>query len=532
MENGLSFAAVGNLGGLREWIRANPSLVNERFGTSQSTLLFVAARGGQLAVVRYLIDECRADVNATCMHDLTPLHGAAYAGHDYVVEFLATSGAQLRKNSRGQTAIDAACEVCQSKTPDMQRRCVELLTKHYLKAQVQPPPVAAAPPQQASAAPAATGSPGFTSLPDQVAEVLFKVGTGWTWRLTAHDYVLSGLQGYTYQGNRYFTPVDLFYPIDGSMAYCCRVDMNNLGGLTLSPKATESYLDVFTGSLRLVPFLYQTLLLFLDRGVTGQFEQTPPLAQRQPSKGIPQRDKSFLRSIQRHCSTIADNCFQFNPTANSISGSIPIATVSPMSVSLVPVLVKFLPADNVGDNGLPSNDVPKPLVFVVPPPDTMVLVPTTHVEAGTGQVIRLPCQAAPWHIDLLSTLLREMQEVFTRHVPLRFRTPEDSVIRRPAQPAAASPPLPAPLASPAVASPAGSSGKIEAKSSPVNSDMNDSFLCLICLDRQKTHLVMPCRHLTFCKECAADYKTRAMGKNANLCPTCRQPIQSMVEIFI
>ena len=542
MENAIQWAAIGNLGPLRDWVRANPTLVNERFGASQSTLLFVAARGGQLAVVKYLIEECRADVNATCMNDLTPLHGAAYAGHDYVVEYLAAHGAQLRKNSRGQTALDAVLEPCATKTEDMKKRSLVALNQFYGGSALP----AAAPQSPAGNVPPAQ-QPLLTNLPEQVAQFLYKAGQGWSWRATQHDYILSGLHGYRYQGNTYFTPVDLFYPMDGSMAFRCRVDMNKLGGLVLSPKATDTYLDVFTGSLRLPPFLYPALQMYMEKGVTGLFEQTPPLSQRLSNQRVLQRDKSTLRSIQRQCSAFADGCFQLNPAGNVVVGSIPIPVSSVVGISLVPIQIKFIPVEvQSSPSETPAAEAPpvKPLVFVVPSPDNMVLLQTANVDPVSGLVSGLPSLSVPWNIDYLSQLLREMQDAFSKAVPIRFRGPEDSVVRPtvliPPSAAAAEPtpsPLrgstmtPSSLAASAMPASKPATPAAAPKSSPVSNDAGDGYLCVICMDQQKTHLVMPCRHLTFCKACAAQYKEKA-SKNSHLCPTCRQPIESMVEIFL
>jgi hypothetical protein len=49
-------------------------------------------------------------------------------------------------------------------------------------------------------------------------------------------------------------------------------------------------------------------------------------------------------------------------------------------------------------------------------------------------------------------------------------------------------------------------------------------LCVICLDNEKSVLLMPCRHLCVCEECA---------NRANLarCPVCRDRIEQTIKVF-
>uniref|UniRef100_A0A7S1G633 RanBP-type and C3HC4-type zinc finger-containing protein 1 n=1 Tax=Bicosoecida sp. CB-2014 TaxID=1486930 RepID=A0A7S1G633_9STRA len=48
--------------------------------------------------------------------------------------------------------------------------------------------------------------------------------------------------------------------------------------------------------------------------------------------------------------------------------------------------------------------------------------------------------------------------------------------------------------------------------------------CAVCMDAEKTHLLMPCRHLLLCEACAE-------GQPGRECPTCRAPCDSVVRIF-
>ena len=47
----------------------------------------------RMAAVTYLVEECRADVNAKSDQKYTPLHGAAYIGSDELVKYLVTGAA-------------------------------------------------------------------------------------------------------------------------------------------------------------------------------------------------------------------------------------------------------------------------------------------------------------------------------------------------------------------------------------------------------------------------------------------------------
>merc|ERR1719498_1644971 len=49
---------------------------------------------------------------------------------------------------------------------------------------------------------------------------------------------------------------------------------------------------------------------------------------------------------------------------------------------------------------------------------------------------------------------------------------------------------------------------------------DDDGLCVICLTNEKNTVVIPCRHLCLCKECAEELRNRAGQK----CPVCRGPL--------
>ena len=75
-----------------------------------TNLLYVACRGGQLTIARWLLEH-GANVNIQLSQGSrsTPLHGAAFGGHVSIVELLLEHGADINiKNYHGETAFDNA----------------------------------------------------------------------------------------------------------------------------------------------------------------------------------------------------------------------------------------------------------------------------------------------------------------------------------------------------------------------------------------------------------------------------------------
>lgn len=58
-----------------------------------------------------------------------------------------------------------------------------------------------------------------------------------------------------------------------------------------------------------------------------------------------------------------------------------------------------------------------------------------------------------------------------------------------------------------------------------NSEAN--ALCVVCLERKKTILVMPCRHLCLCEMCATELK-----RYQNVCPLCRHEYSNLLVIYL
>ena len=65
--------------------------------------------GGQLAAVKYLIDELHVDVNARDHEGNTALHHAAARGDNAMILYLVSKGADVKAVSReGRTTVDMA----------------------------------------------------------------------------------------------------------------------------------------------------------------------------------------------------------------------------------------------------------------------------------------------------------------------------------------------------------------------------------------------------------------------------------------
>jgi hypothetical protein len=71
----------------------------------------------------------------------------------------------------------------------------------------------------------------------------------------------------------------------------------------------------------------------------------------------------------------------------------------------------------------------------------------------------------------------------------------------------------------------GESPQPEGVMAGVVEDNDEEGLCVICLTNEKTTVVMPCRHLCLCKECAEELRQRSPK-----CPVCRGPIAQLVSV--
>ena len=126
-----AFAAAfdGTLKGSSGVTQANVNEVGER----GSTLLYVACRFGHTEVAEWLLDDMRADVsakNASGGSGSTPLHGAAYGGHDGIVKLLMEKGADASAtNDHGDTPLSDAQSPDDSVKAAAKKKCVAALKK-------------------------------------------------------------------------------------------------------------------------------------------------------------------------------------------------------------------------------------------------------------------------------------------------------------------------------------------------------------------------------------------------------------------
>jgi E3 ubiquitin-protein ligase MGRN1 len=74
----------------------------------------------------------------------------------------------------------------------------------------------------------------------------------------------------------------------------------------------------------------------------------------------------------------------------------------------------------------------------------------------------------------------------------------------------------------------GTGGSGNPSSSPFAEDP-DGEECVICLSEPRDTTVLPCRHLCMCAECAHHLRSQVTG---NVCPICRNPVESLLEIKV
>jgi hypothetical protein len=60
------------------------------------------------------------------------------------------------------------------------------------------------------------------------------------------------------------------------------------------------------------------------------------------------------------------------------------------------------------------------------------------------------------------------------------------------------------------------------------SDMDNKFLCSICLERTVRCIFIPCKHMCTCSECAQEIRQRLNSA----CPICRQIFREIWDVFL
>ena len=52
-------------------------------------------------------------------------------------------------------------------------------------------------------------------------------------------------------------------------------------------------------------------------------------------------------------------------------------------------------------------------------------------------------------------------------------------------------------------------------------------LCVVCQDKEKCIMILPCRHLCICQDCQAPLQERN-----NHCPICRRPVRQYIKAYL
>ena len=72
-----------------------------------------------------------------------------------------------------------------------------------------------------------------------------------------------------------------------------------------------------------------------------------------------------------------------------------------------------------------------------------------------------------------------------------------------------------------------------ASSTSTNSAKQDSKggMCILCMEDEKSVVLMPCKHLCMCKVCT-DKLIAQSGRKKAMCPVCRNLIMDTIETFV
>ncbi|KAH8378406.1 hypothetical protein KR093_011179 [Drosophila rubida] len=68
----------------------------------------------------------------------------------------------------------------------------------------------------------------------------------------------------------------------------------------------------------------------------------------------------------------------------------------------------------------------------------------------------------------------------------------------------------------------------EAQNPSTNSPSSRSDCCVVCIERSRNIVLLPCRHLCLCKECSQQLHYYEGG---NRCPVCRDFVETMLAIY-
>jgi hypothetical protein len=63
---------------------------------------------------------------------------------------------------------------------------------------------------------------------------------------------------------------------------------------------------------------------------------------------------------------------------------------------------------------------------------------------------------------------------------------------------------------------------VAARPKPTATESDDRKICVVCLDKPKCMLFLPCKHLAVCQDCAGRVRD---------CPVCRTRVQNTIHIY-
>ena len=477
------------------------------------------AKNGQVEAFQQIVDTYKIstyDLESTICDEKknNSLHFAAYGGHSALVNYLVNQCRMSQTNNMfGDTPFELASRPGNARDPQQQELTIAILKQDALRRRAQQQSAApavhhvttanrAAQQQQPAAAQEQQGGGG--ALPPEVNEVL-QTFAHFQWTSLQHDYCLSGLLPYAFKGNTYFTPVDILRSKnpaeDFAQRYRCRVQIHNLNGLVLSLRAVSLYLDPLSGAVRPTPpFSYPTLLHYVQEGVISKFAQCPPLADPRSQSALVSLTQAVPIEIlmRRVASGYHDGtALRYNVQTSKFEGVIPVASKS----AAVPVHVA-VPHD--------TNSASSPVVIVVPT-GNFALKAVPYLDMQSGQVLpHVVKSLREWSstknsYEQMGFLFRELELIFGQELPIREANA--TAQQQPATPAA----RPAPAASPA----------------QQQQQLSEDFSCILCLSERRNVMLIPCKHLLFCRDCLPDFIKR--GKKE--CPVCRQAVSDFWEIY-
>ena len=67
--------------------------------------------------------------------------------------------------------------------------------------------------------------------------------------------------------------------------------------------------------------------------------------------------------------------------------------------------------------------------------------------------------------------------------------------------------------------------------STISSKQDSKGVCIVCMEEEKSVLLMPCKHLCMCKGCT-DKLIAQSGRRKAMCPVCRNLIMDTIEAFV